>query len=131
MMVCMMSSMCVLLRSGEQVSQVLTVQMGHAETLLPLLTLLDLFKGDAPLAASDFALQSKRVFRSGKMVPYASNLLVALYSCQDGLRVQFRLNERPVMLPGLDDFSPRYQDVKTRYQELLKGCDQNTVCRMN
>lgn len=126
------SSVCYLcVRAGGRVSEVVTVQVGHAETLLPLLTLLDLFKDNVPLNSSNFAFHRGREFRSGKIVPYAANLLMALFQCPDGLRVQARLNERPLTLPGLSDSSPLYQDVRKRYQELLQGCVQGTVCALD
>lgn len=117
-------------RSGGRVSEVVMVQVGHAETLLPLLTLLDLFKDNVPLNSSNFASHHLRVFRAGQIVPYAANLLMALFDCPDGLRLQARLNERPLTLPGLHDLSPLYQDVRKRYAQLLQGCDQDTVCNM-
>ncbi|XP_026888375.2 multiple inositol polyphosphate phosphatase 1a [Electrophorus electricus] len=119
------------IRSGVPVSEVVTVQVGHAETLLPLLTLLDLFKDPTRLMSSNFATQRNRAFRSGRIVPYAANLLVVLYSCTEGLRLQVRLNEQPLTLPDLSDPSPLYEDVRTRYAQLLQGCDQETVCRVD
>ncbi|KAK3537505.1 hypothetical protein QTP70_012257 [Hemibagrus guttatus] len=117
--------------AGGHVSEVVMVQVGHAETLLPLLTLLDLFKDDVPLNSSNFALHHGRYFRSGRIVPYAANLLMALFDCPDGLRLQARLNERPLTLPGLADLSPLYQDVRKRYKQLLDGCNQDTVCALD
>uniref|UniRef100_A0A672KJS3 Multiple inositol polyphosphate phosphatase 1 n=1 Tax=Sinocyclocheilus grahami TaxID=75366 RepID=A0A672KJS3_SINGR len=108
-----------------------TVQVGHAETLLPLLTLLDLFKDDIPLSSTNFATQHNRIFRSGKIVPYAANLLVVLYKCPEGIRMGVRLNEKSLTLPGLTDPVPMYEDVKKRYRALLEGCDQETVCKIN
>ncbi|KAB5561906.1 hypothetical protein PHYPO_G00011890 [Pangasianodon hypophthalmus] len=119
------------IKSGGRVSEVVMVQVGHAETLLPLLTLLDLFKDDVPLTSSNFASHRGRAFRTGAIVPYAANLLMTLFDCPDGLRLQARLNERPLTLPGLDDLSPLYQDVRKRYEQLLQGCDQDTVCMMD
>uniref|UniRef100_A0A671QDZ9 Multiple inositol polyphosphate phosphatase 1 n=1 Tax=Sinocyclocheilus anshuiensis TaxID=1608454 RepID=A0A671QDZ9_9TELE len=109
------------------VSEAVTVQVGHAETLLPLLTLLDLFKDDIPLSSTNFATQHNRIFRSGKIVPYAANLLVVLYKCPEGIRMGVRLNEKSLTLPGLTDPVPMYEDVKKRYRALLEGCDQETV----
>lgn len=119
------------INSGGIVSEAVTVQVGHAETLLPLLTLLDLFKDDIPLNSSNFATQHNRRFRSGKIVPYAANLLVVLYKCPEGIRMGVRLNEKSLTLPGLTDPVPMYEDVKKRYRDLLEGCDQETVCKMN
>ncbi|XP_060788842.1 multiple inositol polyphosphate phosphatase 1-like [Neoarius graeffei] len=119
------------IKSGGHVSEVVMVQVGHAETLLPLLTLLDLFKDSVPLNSSNFASHRGRVFRTGLIVPYAANLLMALFDCPDGLRLQARLNEQPLTLPGLDDLSPLYQDVRKRYEKLLQGCNQDAVCMMD
>ncbi|XP_052436550.1 multiple inositol polyphosphate phosphatase 1a [Carassius gibelio] len=113
------------------VSEAVTVQVGHAETLLPLLTLLDLFKDDIPLSSTNFATQHNRIFRSGNIVPYAANLLVVLYKCPEGIRMGVRLNEKSLTLPGLTDPVPMYEDVKKRYSALLQGCDQETVCKIN
>ncbi|KAF7704839.1 multiple inositol polyphosphate phosphatase 1-like [Silurus meridionalis] len=117
--------------SGGYVSDVVMVQVGHAETLLPLLTLLDLFKDKVPLNSTNFSSHRSRAFRSGVIVPYAANLVMALFDCPDGIRVQARLNEQPLSLPGLNNLSPLYQDLRKRYEQLLQGCDQNTVCKMN
>ncbi|KAL0169960.1 hypothetical protein M9458_034556, partial [Cirrhinus mrigala] len=100
------------------VSEAVTVQVGHAETLLPLLTLLDMFKDDIPLSSTNFATQQNRIFRGGKITPYTANLLVVLMGV--------RLNEKSLTLPGLTDPVPMYEDVKNRYRALLAGCDQET-----
>ncbi|XP_076835097.1 multiple inositol polyphosphate phosphatase 1a isoform X2 [Brachyhypopomus gauderio] len=118
-------------RRGLPVAELVTVQVGHAETLLPLLTLLGLFKDSAPLTSSNFAAQHNRVFRTGQIVPYAANLLVVLYNCSEGLRLQVRLNEHPLTLPGLGDPSPLFEDVRRQYAQLLQGCDQETVCKLD
>ncbi|XP_048047161.1 multiple inositol polyphosphate phosphatase 1a [Megalobrama amblycephala] len=119
------------INSDGTVLQAVTVQVGHAETLMPLLTLLDLFKDDTPLKSTNFATQQNRTFRSGHIVPYAANLLVVLYKCPEGVRMGVRLNEKSLTLPGLTDPVPMYEDVKKRYRALLDGCDQETVCKMN
>ncbi|KTG04759.1 hypothetical protein cypCar_00023724 [Cyprinus carpio] len=119
------------INSDGALSEAVTVQVGHAETLLPLLTLLDLFKDDIPLSSTNYATQNNRIFRSGNIVPYAANLLVVLYKCPEGIRMGVRLNEKSLTLPGLNDPVPMYEDVKKRYHALLEGCDQETVCKMN
>ncbi|XP_077095606.1 multiple inositol polyphosphate phosphatase 1a [Siphateles boraxobius] len=119
------------IKSDVTVSEAVTVQVGHAETLIPLLTLLDLFKDDVPLKSTNFATQQNRMFRCGRIVPYAANLLVVLYKCPEGIRMGVRLNEKSLTLPGLTDPVPVYEDVKKHYSALLGGCDQETVCKMN
>ncbi|XP_063047607.1 multiple inositol polyphosphate phosphatase 1a [Engraulis encrasicolus] len=120
------------LSSGQAVvSEAVTVQVGHAETLLPLLTLLGLFREATPLTASNFAHHnSARVFRAGRIVPYAGNLVLALYHCDDGLRLETRLNEQPLLLPGASSYFPLLEEVKRSYAGLLQGCDQAAECAL-
>ncbi|KAM7408607.1 hypothetical protein PAMA_002359 [Pampus argenteus] len=120
-------------KSG-QVTEAVTVQVGHAETLLPLLTLLGFFKDSDPLTSTNYATQTQRSFRTSHMLPYAANLLLVLYDCGGGdLRLQPLLNEKPVSFPGLTGQQasmPLYQDVRQHYRELLQGCDFETVCQL-
>ncbi|XP_027132153.1 multiple inositol polyphosphate phosphatase 1 [Larimichthys crocea] len=121
-------------KSGQQVAEAVTIQVGHADTLLPLLTLLGFFKDSDPLTSTNYASQTGRSFRTSYMLPYAANLVLVLYDCGGGdLRLQPLLNEKPVAFPGLTDQKdpmPLYQDVKDHYRELLRGCDFETVCQL-
>ncbi|KAG5831715.1 hypothetical protein ANANG_G00306690 [Anguilla anguilla] len=116
-------------RFGE-VTEAVTVQMGHAETLLPLLTLLGLFQDELPLNSSNYAAQRSRAFRSGLVVPYAANLVLVLYDCQAGLRLQALLNERPLPFPNIPHPAPLYHTVKQAYQQLLQGCSFKKECEL-
>ena len=122
--------MCV--RSGQIVSEAVTVQVGHADTLLPLLTLLGFFKDSTPLTSTNYAAQTHRSFRTSHMMPYAANLVLVLYDCGGGeLRLQALLNEKPVTFPGLTGHRasmPLFQDVKELYRALLQGCDFEKEC---
>ncbi|CAG6016971.1 unnamed protein product [Menidia menidia] len=119
----------------QQVTEAVTVQVGHAETLLPLLTLLGFFKDDDIPTSTNYASQARRSFRTSHMLPYAANLLLVLYDCGGGdLRLQPLLNEKPVAFPGLNDepaaSMPLYRDVRERYRDLLDGCDFETECQL-
>lgn len=118
--------------SGQQVTEAVTVQVGHAETLLPLLTLLGFFNDSEPLTSTNFAAQAHRSFRTSHMLPYAANLILVLYDCGGNLRLQPLLNEKPVTFPGLADQAsmPLYKDVLKHYRDLLQGCDFETECRL-
>ncbi|XP_030604305.1 multiple inositol polyphosphate phosphatase 1-like [Archocentrus centrarchus] len=119
--------------SGQQVAEAVTVQIGHADTLLPLLTLLGFFKDSEPLTSTNFATQAHRSFRTSHMMPYAANLILVLYDCGGGdLRVQPLLNEKPVTFPGLTDRAsmPLYRDVLEHYKDLLQGCNFETECQV-
>ncbi|XP_041645300.1 multiple inositol polyphosphate phosphatase 1-like [Cheilinus undulatus] len=119
-------------KSGQQVTEAVTVQVGHAETLLPLLTLLGFSKDKVALTSSNYATQTQRSFRTSHTLPYAANLLLVLYDCGDGdLRLQPLLNEKAVTFPGLTQASiPLYEEVRGRYRELLQGCDFETECQL-
>ncbi|KAM6916199.1 multiple inositol polyphosphate phosphatase 1-like [Xenentodon cancila] len=119
---------------GQQVSEAVTVQVGHAETLLPLLTLLGFFKDSETLTSTNYASQTQRSFRTSRMLPYAANLILVLYDCGGGdLRLQPLLNEKPMTFPGLmeqEDSIPLYQRVREHYRDLLHGCDFETECQL-
>ncbi|KAK5905413.1 hypothetical protein CgunFtcFv8_001380 [Champsocephalus gunnari] len=106
-----------------------SVLLGHAETLLPLLSLLGLYRDPHPPTADNYQQQHGRTFRSGLIVPYAANLLFVLFDCQRGPRLQLLLNEKPVRFPGLPhDDAPLYRDVRAAYRPLLDGCDSAREC---
>ncbi|CAN9499729.1 unnamed protein product [Ophioblennius macclurei] len=111
-----------------------TVQVGHADTLLPLLTLLGFFKDTTPLTSVNYAKHSHRSFRTSHMMPYAANLVFVLYDCGiNEPKLQLLLNEKPVTFPGLTHLQasmPRYQDVKDHYMGLLQDCDFKTECEL-
>lgn len=118
-----------LLRFGV-LTKAVTIQVGHGETLLPLLSLMGFFKDDTPLTAKNFPLQHGRKFRSSQIVPYAANLLFVLYECTDGLRLQFFLNEKPMAFPNISDPTPLYDTVRNHYSDLLGGCDFKKECEL-
>ncbi|XP_015242381.1 PREDICTED: multiple inositol polyphosphate phosphatase 1-like [Cyprinodon variegatus] len=118
----------------QKVSEPVTVQIGHADTLLPLLTLLGFFKDTVPLTSNNYASQTQRSFRTSHMLPYAANFLLVLYDCGEGdIRLQPVLNEKPLTFPGVTDPQasvPLYENVRKRYQDLLNGCDFETECQL-
>ncbi|XP_030630380.1 multiple inositol polyphosphate phosphatase 1b [Chanos chanos] len=115
------------LRNG-QIKKTATIQVGHAETLLPLLTLFGFFRDNKPLTAEDFSQQQNRTFRTSQIVPYAANLVFVLYDCSDGLRLQFLLNEKPMAFPDISTPTPLYDTVRKHYKELLDGCNFEKEC---
>lgn len=116
-------------RSTEAAPEPASILVGHAETLLPLLSLLGLYKDKTPPTASNYNTQHGRSFRSSLIVPYAANLLFVLYDCQKGPRLQMLINETPVRFPGLpSEDAPLYRDVRAIYRHLLDGCDFHQEC---
>uniref|UniRef100_A0A3P9KJU2 Multiple inositol polyphosphate phosphatase 1 n=1 Tax=Oryzias latipes TaxID=8090 RepID=A0A3P9KJU2_ORYLA len=115
-------------RSTEAAPEPASILVGHAETLLPLLSLLGLYKDETPPTASNYQSQHGRTFRTSRIVPYAANLLFVLYDCQRGPRLQMLLNETPLRFPDLREDAPLYRDVRAAYRHLLDGCDFHTEC---
>eukprot|EP00064_Thunnus_orientalis_P024200 superscaffoldBa00010060_g24480 len=115
--------------SSEASPEPASVLVGHAETLLPLLSLLGLYKDKTPPTADNYSTQHGRSFRTSEIVPYAANLLFVLYDCQRGPRLQLLVNESPVRFPGLEaEDAPLYRDVRATYRHLLDGCDFHREC---
>uniref|UniRef100_A0A8C5MVA4 Multiple inositol polyphosphate phosphatase 1 n=1 Tax=Leptobrachium leishanense TaxID=445787 RepID=A0A8C5MVA4_9ANUR len=123
-------------KRSQKISNPVVMQFGHAETLLPLLALMGLFKDEKPLTAASFSLQSNRRFRSGHIVPYASNLLFVLYHCdlaktpQEEYKVQLLLNENLLPFPHSQQSVCLYDDLKEQYSHLLDGCYVKEECKL-
>ncbi|XP_054622938.1 multiple inositol polyphosphate phosphatase 1b [Dunckerocampus dactyliophorus] len=116
-------------RSTEASPEPASILIGHAETILPLLSLLGLYKDEAPPTADNYHTQHGRSFRTSRIVPYAANVLFVLYDCQRGPRLQLLINESPVRFPGLSaEDVPLYRDVRATYRHLLDGCDFHKEC---
>ncbi|XP_071247740.1 multiple inositol polyphosphate phosphatase 1-like isoform X1 [Salvelinus alpinus] len=113
------------------VSEAVSIQVGHAETLLPLLALMGFFRDETALTADNFDVQNGRTFRTSRIVPYAANLLFVLYDCSEGLRLQFLLNETPQNFPDIMHQAPLYDTVRETYRELLQGCNFEKECELS
>ncbi|EQC41244.1 hypothetical protein SDRG_01219 [Saprolegnia diclina VS20] len=77
-------------------------RFAHAETILPLSSLLGYKKGDRPLQAA--ALQPQRHFKSAVVSPFGANIAFVLYACENEADhvVQLQINEKQLPIPGLD-----------------------------
>ncbi|NXU88588.1 MINP1 phosphatase, partial [Xiphorhynchus elegans] len=123
-------------KSSKPISSPLIVQVGHAETLQPLLALMGFFKDKEPLLATNFARQAQRRFRSGRIVPYAANLLFVLYHCDHGnasrdeYQVQVLLNESPLPFLHSNDTISTYADLKDYYRDILENCHFKEECEL-
>ncbi|XP_048407028.1 multiple inositol polyphosphate phosphatase 1b isoform X1 [Stegostoma tigrinum] len=119
---------------NQSISHTAVVRFGHAETLLPVLTLMGYFKDDNPLLANNFEAQKGRKFRSGWISPFAANLVLVLYSCSgarglgDKYKLQLFLNEKPLPFPHSGNLVTDYEDVKYSYEHLTESLKFNNVC---
>ncbi|XP_071419978.1 multiple inositol polyphosphate phosphatase 1 [Pithys albifrons albifrons] len=123
-------------KSSKPISSPLIVQVGHAETLQPLLALMGFFKDEEPLMANNFARQEHRKFRSGRIVPYAANLVLVLYHCdhvnasREEYQVQMLLNERPMVFHHSNETISTYADLKDYYRDILENCHFKEECEL-
>uniref|UniRef100_A0A6J0UFN3 Multiple inositol polyphosphate phosphatase 1 n=1 Tax=Pogona vitticeps TaxID=103695 RepID=A0A6J0UFN3_9SAUR len=123
-------------KSSKPISSPVILQFGHAETLQPLLALMGYFKDDEPLKAHNYHRQMHRKYRSGRIVPYASNLLFLLYHCdqtsfpEEEYKVQILLNERLLQFPHSGETVSLYTSLKNHYKDLLQNCNFAEVCAM-
>lgn len=116
-------------RSTDASPEPASILVGHAETLLPLLSLLGLYKDQIPPTASNYQSQHRRQFRTSRIVPYAANLIFVLYDCQRGPRLQLLVNESPVRFPGIQaEDAPLYRNIRATYRHLLDGCNFQQEC---
>ncbi|XP_068114688.1 multiple inositol polyphosphate phosphatase 1 [Hyperolius riggenbachi] len=122
-------------KRSQQISSPVVMQFGHAETLLPLLALMGLFKDEKPLRADNFATQNEHKFRSGRIVPYASNLVFVLYHCdlvespREEYQVQMLLNENLLAFPHSHQSVCLFDDLKKEYSHLL-NCRTKEECEL-
>ncbi|XP_034281839.2 multiple inositol polyphosphate phosphatase 1 [Pantherophis guttatus] len=121
-------------KRSKPISSPVIIQFGHAETLQPLLSLMGYFKDKVPLNARNYRSQSKRKFRSGRIVPYAANLLFVLYHCdqarspKDEYKVQILLNEKLLPFTYSGKTVSLYTKLKNHYKYSLQNCEFAKVC---
>ncbi|KAM9232994.1 multiple inositol polyphosphate phosphatase 1 [Leptosomus discolor] len=123
-------------KSSKPISSPLIVQVGHAETLQPLLALMGFFKDDEPLRANNYVRQRHRKFRSGQIVPYAANLVFVLYHCdqvktsKEEYQVQMLLNEKLMSFHHSNETISTYADLKDYYKDILENCHFKEECEL-
>ncbi|XP_008168791.1 multiple inositol polyphosphate phosphatase 1 isoform X1 [Chrysemys picta bellii] len=124
-------------KSSMPISSPVILQFGHAETLQPLLALMGFFKDEEPLAANNYKKQMHRKFRSGRIVPYASNLIFVLYHCdqaktpEEEYQVQILLNEKLLPFPHSEETVSLYTDLKNHYKDILQNCHFSEECELS
>lgn len=94
------------------------------------------FKDKEPLTAYNYKEQINRKFRSGLIVPYASNLVFVLYHCKNAqtpkeeFQVQMLLNEKVLPLAHSQDTVALYEDLKNHYKDILQSCHTSQECKL-
>ena len=130
------------IRSGKPYG---TFHFAHTGTVLPLLTLLELYKDPLPLRADNFDKQSNRTFRPSNIVPMSANVAFVLYerarqnknrSKNEGTKqkrarmiIQVLVNEVAVELPACE--GKTYCSLKkffNYYSYIRKRCNLDKIC---
>lgn len=84
---------------------VATLFFAHAETVIPLVAILGLFKDAQPLVPpqNETTWQQQmqnRQWRTSQISPFAANVMFVVTQCDgDALQVQVLVNERPIPIP--------------------------------
>ncbi|KAM6442632.1 multiple inositol polyphosphate phosphatase 1 [Liasis olivaceus] len=124
-------------KRSKPISSPVIIQFGHAETLQPLLTLMGYFKDKVPLNASNYSSHLNRKFRTGRIVPYAANLLFVLYHCdqarspEEEYKVQILLNEKLLPFTYSGKTVSLYAKLKNHYKDFIQNCEFAEVCSIS
>lgn len=77
-----------------------------------------------------------RKFRSGRIVPYAANLVFVLYHCdqvktpKEEYQVQMLLNEKLMLFHHSNETISTYADLKDYYKDILENCHFKEECEL-
>lgn len=113
---------------GNDVNMVAKYRFAHAETVMPFVSLLGLYKDPSPLMA-DWSPQKQaaRLWKSSSISPYAANVVLTLYNCGDSYSVKALVNEIEVVLPGCPSVLCPYSTFKTVYGSSI-SCPFVSMC---
>jgi len=114
--------------SGSSLSAKL--RFAHAETVIPLITMLGLFKEDPNVMRWDAPQEQidNRKFRSSLFSPFAGNVAFVLSNCSHGPTVQVLSNELPLIIPGCPSIECPYSTFKSLFAQYLQ-CDYKSLCQ--
>ena len=129
---------------------------GHAETLLPLMCILGLYKDSKPLRSDNFAFQQDRQFKTNRFLSFSSNIGILLLDCDVDKAIDYQCNldipgwrslkcppsfsrymvqllvkELPHPFPFSEYDICSYSEMKEHYQPLITNCDLHTQCSVD
>ncbi|KAH3765618.1 Multiple inositol polyphosphate phosphatase [Pelomyxa schiedti] len=103
-------------------------RFAHAETIMPLVSLLGLFKDNVTLTADTPAdVLAARQWRTSILAIFSANFQFVLYNCTGVAYVHTRFNEQDIVLPGCHDSFCLYTTFKDSYASIL-NLDFTTLC---
>lgn len=113
---------------------------GHAETVVPLITLLGLFtEGDA-LRAGNFKEQRNRTFKTSNISPFSTNVAFVLQNCTSrtpsgsgsAFKVQLLFKEQPIQLRHVCSSVPcAYRELRNYFSEFIDHCNLKERCSLS
>lgn len=128
-------------------------RFAHAETLLPLLALLGLFKDEQPIKGTDYLLNQNRAFKTNTISPFSANIAFVLLACDvhdDDLEedleevqnlilpskwerymVQVLFKELPVKLPLCESHFCSFTQLKNKLVQFIDHCDFEGMCSVH
>jgi len=107
--------------SKGETNAIVKTRFAHAETIMPLATILGLFKPpeDQPMVWNMSAAQREsRIWRSSTISPFAANIAFLLFNCEGNWMVKVLHNEVPVLVPGCNDIMcplPTFEATFSKY----------------
>ncbi|KAM9955958.1 hypothetical protein ACTFIW_002166 [Dictyostelium discoideum] len=119
---------------NDKVEPTSILRFGHAETIIPFISLLGLYKDEQKLFANSSTEQiENRKFRTSVVSPYASNIAMFLFDCgsSDGFKILVQHNELPVLVPGCDEIYCDYQQFKSIFKQGIDNFKWNSYCNIN
>jgi len=104
------------------------LRFAHAETVIPLIAVLGLYKDPYPLQwnTSNENIQNRK-FRTAHFSSFASNVAFLLLNCDGQFMIQVLSNEIPVLVPGCPDVNCPYDVFRGLFQSYL-DCDFDKLC---
>lgn len=100
----------------------------HAETLIPLYTLMGLFVDKKPLTHNNYLTQRVRLFKTTRVIPFAGNIRFDLSECGGEMYIALYVKNHQMKWPCCDSFKCPYAVVKKHYQGIIKKCDFDLIC---
>lgn len=105
-----------------------SLRFAHAETILPLTSLLGLYKDDFVLRWNSSADEiENRKWRTSQISPFAANYAFVLINCSNSQKVSLFHNEKQVHIPGCSELYCDIQELREIWKDSL-DCDFNSLC---
>jgi len=118
--------------------QRMSLRFAHAETIIPFVSLLGLFKDDFVLRSNSTPSHiSSRLWRGSIISPFAGNIALVLYRCNEEnsgnftFKVKLLQNERELIIPGCGELYCPLSKFRQVYNDSLNNCSTNTQCRIS